>query len=158
MRRVTWAVIVVGAAASAVVPAADVSRDRPSVPAAPRPPTAAERRVQAATTAARSCKADPAEIPVGDIGSDKSTISSGDQHIASRCDAKCDAISATRVDVLARAVLLVAGMAIPETAREAVLARVTAELANDSEQRPPTFARARESTGGLKRTLTPRPG
>jgi hypothetical protein len=44
------------------------------------------------------------------------------------CDAKCDAISADRVQLLARAVLLVAGMAIPETAREAVLARVVADL------------------------------
>jgi hypothetical protein len=44
------------------------------------------------------------------------------------CDAKCDAISADRVELLARAVILVAGMAIPETAREAVLARVVADL------------------------------
>jgi hypothetical protein len=44
------------------------------------------------------------------------------------CDARCDAISADRVEVLARAVILVAGMAIPETAREAVLARVVADL------------------------------
>jgi hypothetical protein len=38
------------------------------------------------------------------------------------CDAKCDAISADRVELLARAVLLVAGMAIPGAARAAVLA------------------------------------
>jgi len=95
---------------------------------------------------------------MGDIGSEQTAISTEKQSIASRCDAKCDAISADRIELLARAVLLVAGMAIPEPAREAVLARVTAELANDSEQRPPTFARARESIGRLKRTLTPRPG
>ena len=40
----------------------------------------------------------------------------------------CDAISTDRVELLARAVILVAGMAIPETAREAVLARVVADL------------------------------
>ena len=44
------------------------------------------------------------------------------------CDAKCDAISADRVELLARAVILVAGMAIPEATREAVLARVVADL------------------------------
>jgi len=90
-------------------------------------------------------------------GTEQSRFHSGKQGVAISCDAKCDAISADRIELLARAVLLVAGMAIPEPAREAVLARVTAELANDSEQRPPTFARARESIGRLKRTLTPRP-
>jgi hypothetical protein len=58
---------------------------------------------------------------------------------------KCDAISADRIELLARAVVLVAGMRIPEAAREAVLARVTAELANAAEQRPPTSARAGQS-------------
>jgi hypothetical protein len=61
------------------------------------------------------------------------------------CDAKCDAISADRIELLARAVVLVAGMRIPESAMEAVLARVTAELANTSEQRPPKSERAGES-------------
>lgn len=52
------------------------------------------------------------------------------------CDAKCDAISADRVELLARAVILLAGMAIPEAAREAVLARVVADLtANDNHMR-----------------------
>ena len=59
----------------------------------------------------------------------------------------CDAISADRIELLAHAVVLVAGMRIPEAAREAVLARVTAELANTSEQRPPKSERAGESTG-----------
>ena len=43
------------------------------------------------------------------------------------CDAKCDEISAGRIELLARAVVLVAGMRIPEAAREAVLARLTAD-------------------------------
>jgi hypothetical protein len=64
------------------------------------------------------------------------------------CDAKCDAISADRIELLARAVVLVAGMRIPEAAREAVLARVTAELANAAKQRPSTSTRAGESTRG----------
>lgn len=52
----------------------------------------------------------------------------GENVIVHPCDAKCDAISADRVELLARAVILVAGMAIPEMAREAVLAQVVAEL------------------------------
>ena len=49
-------------------------------------------------------------------------------------DSNCDAIVADRIELLARAVILVAGMSIPEAAREAVLARVTAELATAAEQ------------------------
>ena len=40
----------------------------------------------------------------------------------------CDAISADRSEFLARAVTLVAGMAIPEQVRSAVLARVVADM------------------------------
>jgi len=65
---------------------------------------------------------------MGDIGSEQTAASSGNRHIASQCDAKCDAIPADRVVLLARAVLLVAGMAIPEASREAVLQRVIEEL------------------------------
>ena len=43
--------------------------------------------------------------------------------------------------------MLVAGMAIPEAAREAVLARVTADLANASEPRKPSPTGAGEITG-----------
>jgi hypothetical protein len=51
----------------------------------------------------------------------------------SECDANCDAISADRIEVLARAVVLVAGGGIPQATREAVLARVTAELVDAAE-------------------------
>jgi len=61
-------------------------------------------------------------------GSRQTTTSSGNQRIASQCDAKCDAISADHVALLARVIILVAGMAIPEAARQAVLDRVEAEL------------------------------
>jgi hypothetical protein len=44
------------------------------------------------------------------------------------CDAKCDAILPDRIDLLARAVILVAGMAIPDDQREAVLRRVVSGL------------------------------
>jgi hypothetical protein len=55
-------------------------------------------------------------------------FSAGKLGAAAVCDAKCDAISADRAELLARAVLLVAGMAIPESERAEVLARVVAEV------------------------------
>ena len=84
---------------------------------------------------------------VAGTGTEQSRFHSGNQQVVSVCDAKCDAISADRIELLARAVVLVAGMRIPEAAREAVLARVTAELANAAEQSPPKSERAGESTG-----------
>ena len=54
----------------------------------------------------------------------------------------CDALSPDRIELFARAVFLAARMNIPEAAREAVLARVTAERANALEQRPPKSERA----------------
>jgi hypothetical protein len=84
---------------------------------------------------------------MGSTGLEQLAFRSGNQQVVAKCDAKCDAISADRIELLAHAVVLVAGMRIPEAAREAVLARVTAELANTSEQRPPKSERAGESTG-----------
>ncbi len=49
--------------------------------------------------------------------------------------------------MLARTVILVAGMAIPEAAREAVLARVTAELVAATERPPEASVGAGEGTG-----------
>jgi len=69
---------------------------------------------------------------VAGTGTEQTLYRSGKQGVESVCDAKCDAISADRIELLARAVVLVAGMGIPEAAREAVLARVTAELGNAS--------------------------
>ena len=85
---------------------------------------------------------------VAGTGTEQTAFHSRNQQVVSSCDADCDAFSPDRIELLARAVVLVAGMGIPEAEREAVLARVTAELANDFEQRPPTSARAGESTGG----------
>jgi len=60
------------------------------------------------------------------------------QEVGSGCDAKCDAIPVDRIELLARAVVLVAGMALPETTRQAVLARVIADLNPAAE--PPSVA------------------
>ena len=73
---------------------------------------------------------------VAGVGSEQPASFPRQTVVIQSCDAKCDAISANRVELLARAVILVAGMAIPETAREAVLARVVADLtANDNHMR-----------------------
>ena len=65
---------------------------------------------------------------MGDIGLERKGFHQGNPGMAADCDAKCDAISADRAELLARAILLVAGMAIPESERAEVLARVVAEV------------------------------
>jgi len=67
---------------------------------------------------------------VAGTGTEQTRFHSGKQVFESGCDAKCDAFSADRIELLARAVVLVAGMKIPEAAREAVLARLTAATAS----------------------------
>jgi len=57
---------------------------------------------------------------------------SGKQQVVSKCDAKCDAISANRIELLTRAVILVAAMNLAEAERAAVLARVVAELTSQT--------------------------
>ena len=56
--------------------------------------------------------------------------------VVSNCDAKCDAISADRIALLARAVVLVAGMNLAEAERAAVLARVIADLTSTTTRIP----------------------
>jgi len=52
------------------------------------------------------------------------------------CDAKCDAVSANRIELLTRAVILVAGMNLAEDERAAVLARVIADLTSPTTRIP----------------------
>ena len=61
-------------------------------------------------------------------GREQPACHSGNPGVSSGCDARSDALSPDRVEVPARAIILVAGMAIPEAARQAFLARVTGEL------------------------------
>ena len=77
-----------------------------------------------------------AAVKMVGTGTEQTRFHSGHQRVASKCDAECDAISADRIEVLARAVVLVAGMRIPEAAREAVLARVVAGLTSPTMQIP----------------------
>lgn len=51
-------------------------------------------------------------------GFEQTAFHSENQQVVSKCDAECDAFSTDRVEVLARAVVLVAGMNIPEAAQE----------------------------------------
>ena len=81
----------------------------------------------------------PCRREVAGTGTEQTRFHSGNREVVSNCNAECDAISTDRVEVLARAVVLVAGMNIPETAREAVLARVVAGLtqAEAQSEHPP---------------------
>jgi len=65
---------------------------------------------------------------VAGTGTEQTRFRSGKLGVAISCDAKCDAISADRVELLARAVILVAGMSIPDATSGAVLAAVAAKL------------------------------
>jgi hypothetical protein len=69
---------------------------------------------------------------VAGTGTEQTWFHSGKPGVESKCDAECDAFSPDRIELLARAVVLVAGMNIPEAAREAVLARVVAGLTRGS--------------------------
>ena len=65
-------------------------------------------------------------------GTEQTRFHSGKQGAESKCDAKCDAISANRIELLTRAVILVAGMNLADAERAAVLARVIAELTSQT--------------------------
>jgi len=61
-------------------------------------------------------------------GREQSTFRAESPGVASARDGQCDALLPDRVDLLARAVILVAGMAIPQEERAAVLARAVVGL------------------------------
>ena len=69
-------------------------------------------------------------------GTEQTRFPSGKQGVTSSCDAKCDAISANRIELLTRAVILVAGMNLAEAERAAVLARVIADLTSPTTRLP----------------------
>ena len=70
---------------------------------------------------------------VAGTGTEQTWFHLGKQGVESVCCAECDAISTDCIELLARAVALVAGMVIPEAAREAVLARLTADRASQND-------------------------
>jgi len=77
-----------------------------------------------------------AAVKVVGTGTEQTRFHSQNHRVVSSCDADCDAISAGLIELLARAVILVAGMRIPEAAREAVLARLIADLTSPTTQIP----------------------
>jgi len=62
---------------------------------------------------------------VAGTGTEQTRFRSGNQGVAISCDTECDAISTDRIDLLTRAVILVAGMNLAEAERAAVLADLT---------------------------------
>jgi hypothetical protein len=69
---------------------------------------------------------------VAGTGTEQMRFLPGKQAVAIPCDAECDAFSRNRLELLARAVVLVAGMGIPEAARVVLLTRVVADLTRGS--------------------------
>ena len=65
---------------------------------------------------------------VAGTGTEQTRFHSGKQRVESVCDAECDAISPDRIELLARAIVLVAGMSIPDATSGAVLAAVAAKI------------------------------
>jgi len=73
---------------------------------------------------------------VAGTGIEQTRFRSGNRKVASNCDAECDAILADRIELLTRAVILVAGMNLAEAERAAVLARVIADLTSPTTRIP----------------------
>ena len=73
---------------------------------------------------------------VAGTGTEQRRFHSGKQGVESGCNAKCDAISANRIELLTRAVILVVGMNLAEAERAAVLARVIADLTSTTTRIP----------------------
>ena len=65
---------------------------------------------------------------VAGTGIEQIRFHSGNRRVASNCDAECDAILPDRVELLTRAVILVAGMTLAVAERAAVLALEVADL------------------------------
>ena len=61
-------------------------------------------------------------------GTEQTRFHAGKQGVESVCDAECDAISADRVELLVRAVVLVAGINLTDAEQAVVFARVVADL------------------------------
>ena len=86
-------------------------------------------------------------------GTEQTLERSGKQGVRISCDAECDAISGDRVEVLARAVVLVAGMNLAEAERDAVLTQVVADLTSPTTRIPQWSSRA----GEVLRSLSSQP-
>ena len=79
-------------------------------------------------------------------GTERTRFHSGKQGGVSVCDAECNAISADRIELLTRAVNLVAGMDLPEADRATVLARVLVPTGKEARQAGRDLGRAETLT------------
>ena len=77
-----------------------------------------------------------AGVRVAGTGTEQTRYHSGNQQVVSSCDADCDAFLPDRIELLTRAVILVAGMNLAEAAQIAVLTRVVAELTDPAMRTP----------------------
>ena len=83
---------------------------------------------------------------VAGTGTEQTRFRSGKQGIESVCDAKYDAISASRIELLTRGVILVACLNLAEGARAAVLARVVVDLTSPTTRIPESSSKAGGTT------------
>ena len=58
----------------------------------------------------------------------------GKQGVSPDCDAQCDEISANRIELLTRTVILVAGMNLPEADRATVMSRLLAAVGKEAQR------------------------
>ena len=70
----------------------------------------------------------PAGVKMAGTGTEQTAFHSGNQRGVSKCDAECDAISADRIELLTRDVILVAGINLADADQAAVFARVVVDL------------------------------
>jgi hypothetical protein len=70
------------------------------------------------------------------VGSATASITTVGLTNPTECDAQCDTISANRIELLTRAVILVAGMNLAEDERAAVLTRAIADLTSPATRIP----------------------
>ena len=71
---------------------------------------------------------------VAGTGTEQTRFRSGKQGVESVCDAECDAISADRIELLARAVVLVPGMNLPEADRATGMSRLLAAVGKEAQR------------------------
>ncbi len=76
----------------------------------------------------------PCRREVAGTGTEQLRFHSGKQVVTTSCDVECDAISADRIELLARTVILVAGMNLPEADRATVMSRLLAAVGKEAQR------------------------
>ena len=71
---------------------------------------------------------------VAGTGTEQTRFHSRKQGVESVCDAQCDEISANRIELLTRTVILVAGMNLPEADRATGMSRLLAAVGKEAQR------------------------